>query len=77
MECQRLTCPECGEIESVVTDPGDLVIKNGELQLLQSSYDGLSRYIPFRETSLELDDLAECGNCGESFRLAEFIESHE
>jgi hypothetical protein len=77
MKCQSLACPECGEITSILTEPGDLVIRNGELQLLQCSYDGRNKYIPFRETSLEIGDLGECGNCGESFRLEEFIESQE
>jgi len=75
VKCQSLACPECGETASIVTELGDLVIKNGELQLLQSSYDGRDRYVPFSETALEMDDFGECSSCGESFRLEEFLDN--
>jgi len=77
MKCQSLACPECGETASIITETGDLVIMNGALKQLQSSYDGRESYVPFKETLLELDDWGECGNCGQSFRLAEFLETQE
>ncbi|MDR3562702.1 MAG: hypothetical protein P4N59_14875 [Negativicutes bacterium] len=74
MKCKSLVCPECGEVASVLVEAGDLVVKDGELLLLQVSYEDGDIYLSFEESMTELDDFGECGDCNGAFRIAEFLE---
>lgn len=72
MKCTSLVCPECGEIASVLVDSGDLVVKDGKLQLFQGEDE--DTYISFEESLIDPDDFGECGSCNRAFRIGDFFE---
>jgi len=71
MKCKSLICPDCGEIASVLVDSGDLVVKDGKLQLQVEDGD---TYISFEESLIDPDDFGECGDCSKAFRIGDFFE---